>query len=391
MMQIDERQEPTFGLDIQVFMDVIACGDAARRISLGLQISRFLADPATPAGEREQILPAARRLAADSDIEVRRAFAEMLTDYLALDADLLFTIIADEDDIALPFLAATPALDPLRMLAVLRAGGETRQAVIATRSDLSPDVVDVITRDAPLAVNALLLENEVAKLGPVQYRTIYQRFGAEKEMLERLLARPGLPPMIRIVQARRAATNLHTMLIERSWLSASQAAELVVDAEETATLEVLAAASSFDLPAAVSFLIDNDILTPSLIVHAACQGIMHVVAECLSSLSGLPLRRVEQQMYERGKFRSLHARCGLPQSCFWTLQAACDVESDAREDGITLSAEEFGAHLIEKLLTRYEAMPPTEHPRNLGYIGRFAAEGTRHLATRLRADLQAAA
>jgi uncharacterized protein (DUF2336 family) len=391
MMQIDERQEPTFGLDIQVFMDVIACGDSARRVNLGLQVARFLADPATPAGEREQILPVARRLAADPDSEVRRAFAEALSGHQALDADLLFTIVADEDDIALPFLAATPALDSLRMQAVLRAGGEARQAVIATRPDLSPDVVDVITRDAPLVVNALLLENEGAKLGPVQYRSIYQRFGAEKEMLERLLARPGLPPMIRIVQARRAAANLHAMLIERSWLSASQAAELVVDAEETATLEVLAGASAFDLPAAIAFLIDNDMLTPSLIVHAACQGIMHVVAECLASLSGLPLRRVEEQMYERGKFRSLHARCGLPQSCFWTLQAACDVESEAREDGITLSAEEFGAHLIEKLLTRYEAMPLTEHPRNLGYIGRFAAEGTRHLATRLRADLQAAA
>lgn len=391
MMQIDDRQEPTFGLDIQVLMDIIACGDADRRLGLALQIARFLGDPATPQGESSQVMPVARRLAADPDAEVRRGFAEALSGHRSLDADLLFTIAADEDDIALPFLAATAALDPLRMLAVLRAGGEARQAVIAMRPDLSADVVSAITHEAPLAVNALLLENECAKLGPVQYRTIYQRFGAEKEMLERLLSRPGLPPMIRIVQARRAAANLHAMLTERSWLPMSHAAELVVDAEENATLEVLATASSFDLPAAVSFLIDNDMLTSSLIVHAACQGIMHVVAECLAGLSGLPLRRVEEQMYERGKFRSLHACCGLPQNCFWTLQAACDVEGDARGDGLTLSAEEFGAHLIEKLLTRYEAMPFTEHPRNLEFIGRFAAENTRHLATRLRADLQAAA
>ena len=391
MMHNGDKQEPTFGLDIQVFLEIIACGDAARRISLALQIARFLADPASPAGEREQVMPVARRLAADGDGEVRRALAEALSDHPALDADLLFTIVADEDEIALPFLAATPALDQLRMLAVLRAGGEARQAVIATRPDLSPDVIEVITRDTSLAVNALLLENAEAKLGPANYRTIYQRFGAEKEMLERLLARPGLPPMIRIVQARRAAANLHVMLSERAWLPATHAAELVVDAEEAATLEVLASASDFDLPGAVAFLIDNGMLTPSLIVHAACQGAMHVVAECLASLSGLPLRRVEEQMYERGKFKSLHARCGLPPSCFWTLQAACDVEGDAREDGLTLGAEEFGAHLIEKLLTRYEAMPLAEQPRNLDFIGRFAAERTRSLATRLKADLQRAA
>ena len=119
-MHHGDKQEPTFGLDIQVFMDVIACGDAARRTSLALQIARFLADQATPAGEREQVLPTARRLAADPDIAVRRAFAETLQSLETLDADLLFTIVSDEDEVALPFLAATSALDSLRTLAVLR-------------------------------------------------------------------------------------------------------------------------------------------------------------------------------------------------------------------------------------------------------------------------------
>jgi len=390
-MQHVEKQEPTFGLDIQVFMDVIACGDAARRTCLALQLANFIADAATPPGEREQILPVARRLAADEDISVRSAFTDALSTIDSLDADLLFTIASDVDEIALPFLAVTPALDPLRMLAVLRAGGEARQAVIASRPDIAPDVIEAITHEMSLAVNAMLLENTSAKLGPGHYRVIYQRFGAEREMLDRLLARPGLPPVIRIVQARRAAANLHAMLTGRAWLPASQAAELVVEAEETATLEVLADAEPFDLPAAILFLIDNEMLTPSLVVRAACQGAMHVVVECLAGLAGLPRRRVEEQIYERGKFKSLHARCGLPQGCFWTLQAACDVAADEVESGLRLSAEEFGARIIELLLTRYEAISPAEQPRNLDFVGRYAAEKTRHLASRLRADLQRAA
>lgn len=390
-MHHGDKQEPTFGLDIQVFMDVIACGDAARRTSLALQIARFLADQATPAGEREQVLPTARRLAADPDIAVRRAFAETLQSLETLDADLLFTIVSDEDEVALPFLAATSALDSLRTLAVLRAGGGARQAVIASRPNLSDEVIEAITQEMPLAVNALLLENIEARLGPPHYRTIYQRFGTEREMLERLLARPGLPPVIRIAQARRAAANLHELLAERSWLAPSKAVELVVDAEETATLEILGCATPFDLPPAVAFLIDNDLLTPSLIVHAACMGNMNVVAECLAGLSGQPLRRVEEQMYRHGRFKSLHARCDLPQACFWALQAACDVAAEAREDGLDLHPDEFGARLIEQLLTRYEAMPPVEQPRALDLISRFATEKARHLATMLRADLHQAA
>lgn len=390
MMQPALKQDPTFGLDIQVFMDVIACGDAARRTSLALQIARFLGDPASSPGEREQVLPAARRLAADEDIDVRCAFAEALAELAVLDADLFFTVVSDEEEIALPFLSVTPALDALRMLAVLRAGGEARQAVIAARPDLAPEVIEVITRDLPLVVNALLLENPDARLGPQHFRTLYQRFGAEPDMLDLLLAHPGLPPVIRIVQARRAATGIRTLLNERAWLSSVHAAELVIEAEENATLDVLSGAGRHDLPAAVAFLIDNELLTPSLIVHAACQGAMHVVAECLAGLSGLPPRRVEEQMYQ-GRFKALHARCGLPPSCYWTLQAACDVAEDERQDGLRLSVEEFGARIIETLLTRYEALPPSEQPRHLGFLGRYGDENTRHLASRLQAGLERAA
>ncbi len=391
MMQHADKQEPTFGLDIQVFMDVIACGDAARRTSLALQIARFLADPATPPGEREQVMPVARRLAADADATVRQAFAEALAGLAMLDADLLFAIVADEDDIALPFLAATPALDSLRMLAVLRAGGEARQAVIATRHDVSQEAVDVITAELSLPVNALLLENASVVLRPEQFSTLYRRFAGEKEMLELLLDRPDLPPIIRIVQARRAATGIRTLLTERGWLPTIEGAQLVVEAEEGATLDILANAMPHDLPEAVAFLIDSDMLTPSLIVRAACQGVMNVVAQCLASLSRLPLRRVEEMMNERGKLKALHARCGLPQGCYWTLQAACDVAGDEQEDGLRLSAEEFGTVLIEKLLTSYEAMPVAEQPRNLDHVGRYAAGTARDLAVRLRAGLQRAA
>jgi hypothetical protein len=181
------------------------------------------------------------------------------------------------------------------------------------------------------------------------------------------------------------------LLAERAWLPAGQAADLVHDAEENTTLDILAMATPHDLPPAVAFLIDNEMLTPSLIVHAACQGAMEVVAECFAALSRLPLRRVEEQMYGRGKFRLLHERCGLPNSCFWTLQAACDVASGEREDGIRLSPEEFGAGIVELLLTRYESMPVSEQPRNLDFVGRYAAASARHLAVRLRADLQRAA
>lgn len=390
-MQHADKQEPGFGLDAQLLMGIATTGDSDSRLSLARQVAAFLTDPDAPAAEREQVMPVALRLAEDADIDVRRTLADGLAIAGDLDRDLVFAISSDEDGIALPFLAATPSLDTARMLAVLAAGDVARQAIIALRPDLPDPVIDAITAEMPLAVNALLLENAAVRLHPSHYCAIYHRFGEDQEVLDLLLARSDLPPVLRIIQARRAASNLGALLQNRDWMSGSAAAELVIDAEEHAVLEVLTGATAQQRTLAVAFLIDNELLTPSLVVRAACLGAMDVVADCLASLADMPLSRVREQMYGNGRFKALHARCGLPQSCYWTLKAACDVARDEKEDGIHLSAEEFGARLIEKLLTRYESMPAAEQPRNLTFIGRFAAEKPRRLATRLKADLQRAA
>jgi hypothetical protein len=47
--------------------------------------------------------------------------------------------------------------------------------------------------------------------------------------------------------------------------------------------------------------------------------------------------------------------------------------------------------MIEVLLTRYEALPMAERPKQLDFVGRFAADRTRHIARRLKADLLRAA
>ena len=67
-------------------------------------------------------IPAALKLTADPEPAVRRALAKGFADDPNLHADLLFAIVSDDDAIAIPFLAATPALTHWHMLAVLRVG-----------------------------------------------------------------------------------------------------------------------------------------------------------------------------------------------------------------------------------------------------------------------------
>ena len=392
-MQPDASQTPSFGLDDSVFMAVIDQGDASQRTSLAAQLASFLCNEEAPKFERDQVIPAVLKLMADPEPEVRATLVASLIDCASLHADILFAIIADDDEIAIPFLSATPALGHWHMLAVLRVGDDVRRAAVALRHDVSPEAVDYIIDSLPLVINLLMFENPNIAFTAEQFHRLYARFGETEEMLDCLLSREDLPLGLRVAHAKLAAQRVQQLIIERGWIPANDATELVADAEENAVLEIVMSAPPEQIAATVDELLDGGMLTPSIIVRAACLGAMDVVAQVMASLAGVSLKRASDMMFvrPRGSFKNLHGKSGLPQSCYWTLQAACDVAREELHDKIRLTPDDFGRRMIEVLLTQYETLPLTERPKQLDYVGRFAADRPRLIAQRLKADLLRAA
>jgi uncharacterized protein (DUF2336 family) len=376
------------GLDLKPLMAIIAAGEPEDRIGLARLMGDLLSvPPATPDDAHLQ-LAMALGLAADPDVDVRHALAQALAPVSELDSDLLFAIVSDIDPISLPFLCATPSLTPWHMLAVLRVGDVARQACIALRPDLDPAVAEVIVQELSWPVNQLLLENAAIALTGPQYWTLYDRFGGSPEALDALLAQPGLPAELRIAEARKAQARLRLLLAERRWLPARAAAALLAEAEEEAILAVLAAAAVEDLGGVMAFLEENDLLTPALLMRAACHGAWNVVAAGLAALAGLEVAELD---FAPGRLRGLIARAGLPDACLWTLRAAHDVAEAESRDVFRLTEDEFGAEVIERLAGGYHGMTAAAQEQSLDLIARFASPAARHAASRLLdAAMQAA-
>ncbi len=387
------NDEPSLGLDTAIFNDVIENGTAEQRQALAAQLGGFLAKGEAPASERKQLVHTVLKLAVDPAADVRSTLALHLAAVADLDADILFSIISDEDEIALPFLAGTPALSHWHMLAVLKVGDADRQVTIARRPDVPAEALVHIVKSCGLEACLALFDNPAARIGDREYHALYLRFGQVHEMIERLLSRSDLPLDIRITQAKRASNRMHQLMAERGWMPANDAAEVVADAEETAMLRILIGASEAELVRVIGFLVSKSMLTPSIILRAACLGEMHVVERAVAHLAGVPLAKAREQMAGRGLsgFKGLHGKSGLPQSCYGILQAACDVANEEREEAIALDAEGFGRRLIEALMTRYESMPLKDRAKHLEFIGRFAEDRVRVIAKRLKADIAKAA
>ena len=387
------RLEAETGLDVGVLEAVLECGQPEARIALARQLAALIADPETSLREREQVLPIMLKIATDTDRNVRRALADELVTLETLNADLVFAVIADEDAIAIPFLSATPALNPWHMLAILRVGDDARQSSVARRADLTVEAKSYILKAGTLAAALAMLVNPAVKLLPVDLQQLYQRLGQSGEMVERLLARPDLPLDVRITQAKRAAVRMRQLMAERGWLPANDAAELVADAEETAVLQVLSDAETQERLHATAFLAAQHMLTPSLIIRAACVGEMRVVATALAHLTGHAPGRVEELIKSKGGngIKSLINRSGLPLASHVILTAASQVMAELRSEGISLDADGFGRRLLETLMMHSGALPHKEQVKQIDFIGRYGDEKVRKIARKLKADLLRAA
>jgi hypothetical protein len=238
-----------------------------------------------------------------------------------------------------------------------------------------------------------LLSNPVMTFSAAELRTVYTRLGQSGDVVERLLVQPQLPPDVRILHAKKTAVRMRQLMAERGWLAANDAADLVVDTEDSAILKIISEANAADQQAAVQFLSVNNMLTPSLIVRAACMGEIGCLSAFLSHLTGQGAERIAGFIVGRGGsgIRSLLNRSGLPTACHVLIAAAADAALEFRNLGITADADAFGRRLLEMLMLHFGAVPMQDQAKQIEFVCRLADPKVRKIARQLKIDMLRAA
>ncbi len=384
-------------LDVSVFAEVIENGMITDRLALGRQLAEFITDPNVAEVDREAALPYLLRLLDDPVKAVRSGIVDFLTPHEGLHPDIVFTIAADEEDIALPFLESSPSVGGRRQLAIFRAGDRARRLVIAGRPDLDPAVADFIAMEGDKAVVMALLDNPAVAGCDRNCKRIYVRFRDDEDVIHRLLEMDDLPLEIRVAHVAHVSGRMRKRLKSEGLLPALHSVDFVNEAEEKALVDVFARARSDDqLASAIAFASRKDILTPAILLRAACHGHVAVLEHGLAFLAGVPVRKVRATRQRMGlaSLRGIYRRSGLPESCFPLVRTLLDA---AREKGIggpgekVCAPSEFGMLVLEKIATGYEDLSVSERAALAELLAEFADEETARLALRLQDGLRVAA
>ena len=106
----------------------------------------------------------------------------------------------------------------------------------------------------------------------------------------------------------------------------------------------------------------NGRLTPSLIMRAICVGHMSFVEFALAELAGVPRSKAWLMIHDAGALglKTIFERAGLPASMFAAFRTAIEVYHMSEMDGAPTDRARHRRLLIERVLTRFQAIPKAD-------------------------------
>jgi len=135
-------------------------------------------------------------------------------------------------------LARSPVLDDSELVDCAAIGDAAAQTAIARRPRLRAGVAAAIAEIGERSAVFALIGNPDAELTADGLRRIFDRFGEDASMREKLSMRAGLPAALRADIAAATSRVLEHFAADRTWLAPRRAERIARDAREQAIVAI---------------------------------------------------------------------------------------------------------------------------------------------------------
>jgi uncharacterized protein (DUF2336 family) len=313
---------------------------------------------------------------------VRRALADVLAASPSAPPAVVLALAADQPQIAAPVLALSPLFVDADLVDAVATGNEDIQIAIASRSGLQRPVAAALAEVGTAEACLVLAENFEAEMADFSVDRMLERFGDIAVIREALLARDDLAAAMRLTMVARVSATLVDFVAACRWLDADHARRIAREACEKATVTVAAEAPAPQMRSLIRHLRASGQLTAGLILRALLSGNIVLFEEALAELSGMPVERVSNLLYDAGNagLRALFDQASLPSSTYPAFKEAIEA---LREGGFMIEpggVARLKRRMIERVLTRCENEDIGDLAPLLTLLRRFATEAAREEA-----------
>jgi uncharacterized protein (DUF2336 family) len=292
---------------------------------------------------RSEAIVALTSVLDDPSALVRRALAEALASARDAPRHIILGLASDQSDVARIVLARSPVLDDSELVDCAAIGDAAAQTAIARRPRLRAGVAAAIAEIGERSAVFALIGNPDAELTADGLRRIFDRFGEDASMREKLSMRAGLPAALRADIAAATSRVLEHFAADRTWLAPRRAERIARDAREQAIVSIAGACPRRELAELVARLRESGALTVALLMRSLLSGDFGLFRETLVEMSGLPEGRVAGFVRNwRGQgFAAVYAKAGLPAHFLPAFRAALGVAADSASPRLIRSCEKL--------------------------------------------------
>ena len=322
------------------------------------KVARAFQSGALGPKERELAEAIFRVMIKDAEVMVREAMARNLKSSSDLPKDVALSLAKDIESVSLPMLEYSTVLSDADLIDIIRVASAEKQTAIARRNEVSGAVAEALVDHGrhPSVVKALV-SNPGAKLAEPVIQKVIEKHGDDMAVKNALARRSDLPVTIAERLVAAVSETLRDFLLTKRELSPDQAADLVLQARERATVALLPPGQrSADVEELVRQLRDHQRLTPSLILRALCLGDVGFFEASMAVLSNTSIVNARALIHDEGTLglQSLYGKANLPTALYPAFRIALDMVRSTEYDGEERDRERFASKVIERVLTQYE-------------------------------------
>jgi uncharacterized protein (DUF2336 family) len=311
-----------------------------------------------------------RLMVKDAEERVRRVLSQHLKSCRDVPHEVAAALARDVESVAIPMLTYSEVLTDEDLIEIVKSQGEAHQTAIAGRAAVSERVSDALIDTGSAKVVETLVGNEGAAISDSSLDRVVEGFGSLPGVQDKLAHRAKLPIIVAEKLVTRVSENLRRYLMERSDISATLAADLVLQARERSILGLAGQSGDEDVEALVRQLHVNGRLAPSIILRAVCLGDLRFFEASLAQITGVPLVNTRILIHDSGPlgFKAVFNRAGLPEELFTVFNAAIEVARETKLDGEPRDRERYSRRMIERILTQYGDLGVKLGAEDLDYL-----------------------
>ncbi|TNE61281.1 MAG: DUF2336 domain-containing protein [Alphaproteobacteria bacterium] len=274
--------------------------DLEARVEIARKVGRVLARQNSGDSDRDAI-ELARLLVEDVAVSVREALSRELKSCNFLPKDIIARLAQDIDQVSMPFLVASQAMDDNILEEIVRSCGDGAQTAIARRNGLSEAVGYAISDVGSQDAVETLVDNDSAFLSERSCARVVDRFPEERSLMEKLASRADLPAALVERVIFKVSKHYGEYLNQKFGLSTDYASYLVSMANRQVFSRTLEMAPLSEIENYLTQLHGMKGLTSDVLLNYLQNSNVRLFTMALSVLMGRPYDVMEMALAKGDK------------------------------------------------------------------------------------------